>query len=306
MSNRSRAERTRCCIRNILLVGGCWLLAGLLASPTEAAIVNFEDVGAALADNSFFNGGPSANSDPWISGGAEFENRFTDFGGGFTGWEGWAYSNVQDLVTAGFTNQYAVYSQSGTAAGFGSGNSRTYALAFPGSVKDSNASVLTFGARSQVHAVDLANTTYALLALRDGNDGGANFVSQYQDGDFLRLHITGFDGPGATGNATGSVAFDLANYGGAGAEDDFILNDWTTLDLSQLGQVQSLRFSMDSNVIDSFGGIDFLNTPAYVAVDNLSFSVVPEPASPLAISAALAGGAILRRRRRPQLPATRS
>jgi hypothetical protein len=298
MTSQTCTPRTFCCIRKILFAGGFWFLSGLLAAPAEAAIVTFEDVGQALADNSFFNGGPTTNNDPWISGGVEFENMFTDFGGGFTGWEGWAYSNVQDLVTAGFTNQYAVYSPSGTAAGFGSGNSRTYALAFPGSVKDGNASVLSFGALSQVHAVDLANTTYTLLALRDGNDGGANFVSQYQDGDFLRLHITGFDGPGATGNATGSVAFDLANFGGAGAEDDFVLNDWTTLDLSLLGQVQSLRFSLDSNVIDTFGGVDFLNTPAYVAVDNLSFSVVPEPASPLAIAAVLTCGVISRRRGR--------
>jgi hypothetical protein len=257
--------------------------------------VTFEDVGQGLSDDSFFNGGPDDSTEPWYSAGVEFENIFTNFGGGFTGWEGWAYSNVRDIVTAGFENQYAAYSATGNAAGFGSGNSRTYAVGFPGTVRNSNASVLSLPGAASLTSVDVTNTTYALLAFRDGDDGGANFVTQFQDGDFLRLEITGYEQVGANGMETGSLTVDLANYGQAGSEDDRIITDWTTIDLSQLGEARSLSFSLDSNVIDTFGETDFLNTPAYFAIDNLRFEVVPEPSATLAF---LCSWAILSRYRR--------
>lgn len=288
------------------LVAVClaWLMPVCLSGPggsvwwvnsATAAIVTFEDVGDGLPFDGFYNGGPSNNSDGWSSGGVQFENTFTDFGGGFTGWEGWAYSTVRDIVTAGFANQYAAYSASGTDAGFGSGNSRTYALAFPGSQRNNNGSVLSFATTVAVESIDVTNTTYALLGLRDGNDGGAGFVAQFQDGDFFRLSITGFDGAAGSGNPTGSVDVDLANYGGAGADDNQIIDDWVNVDLSGLGQVRSLRFSLDSNVVDTFDGIAFLNTPSYVAIDNLSFSIVPEPSG---LGLATVGWAMFCRRRR--------
>ena len=270
-----------------------WLLA--LASSSHGGLVDFEDVGAGLGASGYFNGGPTDSTVPWASGGAEFENRYTDFGGGFSGWEGWAYSNMFDLTTGGFGNQYSAYSISGSAGAGGAGGSATYALAFPGSIKGTNGSLVSFGASTLVHSVDLTNTTYTLLAFRDGNVGGFGSVVQYQDGDYLRLTITGYDAIGGAGSATGSVDIDLANYGGAGSGDDVYLTDWTTFDLSSLGAVQSLRFSIDSNVVDTFAGIEYLNTPAYVAVDNLAFTAVPEPSQFGLLTLALA--VVLRRRK---------
>ncbi len=271
------------------------LLAADARSPLHAAVVDFEDVGSSLADNSFYNGGPNTNSDGWVSGGAQFHNSFTDFGT-FTAWDGWAYSNIQDNVTAGFSNQYAAYSAAGTGAGYGAGNSRTYALAFPGSLKDNNGSVVNLPQATLMNSVDVTNTTYTLLAIRDGNDGGANFATQFQDGDYLRLIITGFDDVDATGSTTGSVEFDLANYGATGPQDDVLVTDWTTVDLSTLQLSRSLLFSLDSNVTDVFGNDEFLNPPSYLAVDNLA-TAVPEP-SALAFVLLLTGTTCCRRRSR--------
>ncbi|MFK7738291.1 MAG: DUF4465 domain-containing protein [Pirellulaceae bacterium] len=247
------------------------------SSASQAGLVDFEDVGAGLADDSFFNGGPNDSTTPWVSSGVSFDNSFTNFDGGFTAWDGWAYSNVQDNSTAGFGNQYAAFSTTGSAAGFGAGNSRTYAIANTGSAKDANGSVLNFATNASLESIDITNSTYALLALRDGDDGGANFAQQFVDGDFFRLTITGFEGEGATGLETGNIDLDLANYFDSGAADDFILTDWTTVDLSSLGISKSLRFSLDSNVVDVFGSAVFLNTPTHIAVDNLNFVAVPEP-----------------------------
>ncbi len=276
-------------IVSLLFCTGCCLPV----STSMAGVVTFEDVGAALPPVGFYSGGTTPNDDGWSSGGVQFNNSVTE-SFGFLAWEGWAYSNIQDLLTHGFGNQYAVYSEGGVPAGFGAGNSPTYAIAFPGSVRNANQSVLSFAGDAVVNSVDIANTTYAVRAFRDGLDGGFGGAVQFQDGDFLRLDITGYDGINGTGATTGTISIDLANYGGPGLADDFYIRDWTQFDLTSLGLVRSLSFSLDSNVIDTFGGIDFLNPPAYVAMDNLNFSAVPEPSS----AALLIVGLTLAHRRR--------
>ena len=70
-----------------------------LALTARAGSADFEDLG--LATNSF------ADSTPFTSRGVQFNNNFTDFGGGFTGWEGFARSTKTDTTTPGFGNQYS-------------------------------------------------------------------------------------------------------------------------------------------------------------------------------------------------------
>ena len=67
----------------------------------SAGVVDLEDL--PLAPESFYNGADEAGG--FTSGGAFFNNTFTDFGGGFTGWSGWSYSNITDNTTPGFANQ---------------------------------------------------------------------------------------------------------------------------------------------------------------------------------------------------------
>ncbi len=265
---------------------------------TAGIVIDFEDVGVGLPVNGFYNGSDFAGG--FASGPGYFFNDFVDFGGGFTGWQGWAYSNVMDMTTAGFTNQYAAYSASGNAFGFGAGNSKTYAVAFTGSEVGNNGSLMNFSGPRSPTSFEITNTTYTVLAVRDGNDGGFNFVQPFTDGDYLRLTITGYAGLNATGATTGSIDFDLVNYQGPGAIDDVIVDDWTTVDISSLGNYASLLFSLDSSVIDVFGPFQYLNPPAYFAVDN--FQAIPEP-SGLAIAGILGLGWMIRRRRENHIAA---
>lgn len=256
----------------------------LLAASAHAAVADFEDL--TLGSQPFYNGADQAGG--FESRGAQFSNSFdTQFGS----WNGFAYSQVSDSTTPGFGNQYAAI----TGAGFG-GNG-IYGLGFdPGS----------FGSRPQiafpqtgvVQGMYVTNTTWAYLSIRDGNDGfGA--VRQFGDdpnqpgggnqgfADWFKLIVTGLDD---TGQTTGTVEFFLADYRFADSADDYVLDDWTWMDLSALGEVRTLRFAMDSSDVGSFG----INTPTFFAMDNLTF--VPEPS--IAGAAGLATLLCAARRRR--------
>jgi hypothetical protein len=125
--------------------------------------------------------------------------------------------------------------------------------------------------------------------MRDGDPFAKQFGgASGSDPDYLALTIHGLDGDGVE---TGSVVFHLADYRFADDGLDYIVTGWTFVDLSGLGPVAALDFSLESSDA-SFG---FLNTPAYFAIDDLV--VVPEPSTGLLLALGLA---TLRRRRAPR------
>jgi hypothetical protein len=268
------------------------LIALALAVPAAATTIDFEDLGANLpiADpgsgvpESFYNGYSAAavgQPTDFTSQGATFHNDFTNFGGGCC-WQGWAYSQVRDTTTPGFGNQYAA------SPGGGAGGSATYGVAFTGGQVGAQGPVsrITFAQPTIVLGADVTNTTYAALSMRDGDGFAKKFGgASGNDPDYFLLTITGLDSSGAI---TGSVQFALADYRFANHALDYIVTDWRFVDLTALGSVAALEFSLDSS--DQSGG--FLNTPSYFALDNLQF--VPEPHS----AALLAFGLALLARRR--------
>lgn len=246
-----------------------------MSQGASAAVVTFEDL--SLAPNSFYNGGPTTNATGWTSGGATFGNSYDSSFGGF--WNGFSHSNVNDTTTAGFTNQYAAYS------GTGVGGSGIYAVAYSGSQDFIN---LPSGTSAQ--SVYLTNTTYAALTMLNGDMFTGKFGGMTgDDPDFFDVTITGFAGLGATGGSTGSVTFRLADYTFTDNSLDFIRDTWTLVDLTPVGSAVSLGFSWASSDVGPFG----INTPTYVALDNLA--VIPEPSSLLCTMAGL--GFLLRRKR---------
>jgi hypothetical protein len=248
----------------------------LSGSPARALTVGFEDVGASLPSQSAVN-----DSGGFESGGAGFNNLFQDFGGGFTSWAGFAYSNVQDATTPGVFNQYAAW------PGGGAGGSATYAVGFQDFFVPLEPRI-TFASDVAVQSVRIANTTYAALSMKMGDSFAKKFGGVAgDDPDFFRLTIRGLD---AGGQETASLEFYLADYRSADAASDFVLETWALVDLSSLGVVRSLSFGLESSDVGPFG----INTPTYFALDDLV--AVPEPGSLLLLVAGLAGLATARRR----------
>ncbi len=253
----------------------------LAAAPAAGqTVVTFENPTLAqplTGPNTFQNGATLSPPGSFAAGGAAFNNRYSPDFGGF--WSGWSYSNVADATTPGFGNQYAAYAGGGDA-------SANYAVAFQDVVP-----TVTLPAGQRPQSARVTNTTYTALSMRDGDMFAKKFGGvSGTDPDFLLLTVTGRN---AAGQGTGAVDFYLADYRFADNAQDYIVSAWTTIDLSALGaDTASLSFGLTSSDIGQFG----INTPVYVALDNLTLTPVPEPAT---VGLAAVGGlAVVRLRRR--------
>lgn len=290
------------------------LLLASASARADSLTVDFEDL--ALAPDSFNNGMP-ADPTPGVvydgsftSRGARFNNSFTreDFGGFFyDSWGGWSYSNQTDTATAGFENQYSSYAGGGLE-----GPGRNFGVGFTSSQVDPIPARPS--AFIDLPATDFApdamevyvtNTTYAGLSMKFGDQFAKKFGGlSGDDPDTFKLTILGYSGLGATGTALGEVDFYLADFRFGDNSLDYIVDEWTRVDLTSLIGAKSLGFRLDSSDRVQFGGAGsptYINTPSYFALDGLrlsSMAVVPEP-SGFAMTgiglAALVG--VVRRRR---------
>ncbi len=276
------------------------------ATCAGAAVIDFEDLTPTspyAATNytgpggGWYWSGPDPNGteepDPWgrpqpvkvgtfASGGADFGNRHNLNGGS---WSGFAYSSTTDTTTGGHTNQYSAY------AGSGAQDSANYGVAYGyldlGTTLFGNP---PFDPSDPTHLQQLpwfeipdgaviqdayvTNTTYAALSMVTGDSfakkfGGANG----NDPDWFKLNAYGTDAAGIPLSST--VELYLADYRFADNGQDYILGDWTLLDLSPLAGATRLYFNLSSSDAGEWG----MNTPSYFALDNVRFAMVPEPST---------------------------
>jgi hypothetical protein len=241
-------------------------MTGLLVSviPAMALVVDFEEL--TLNENTF---GPVLTgttqyipvSADFDSGGVTFQHIFTDFGGGWSSWEGFVYSTMRDTQTVSHNNQYSA------VTGRGVDDSSVYAVGYISA--DYNTGQLipvhaTLQTPARISGAYFTNTTYTHGVMKDGIVTEYFAVDPFGESDYLKLIITGLDG---YGQQTGTVEF----YLGRGLS---IVDDWVWVNLYDLGTVSQIAFTVEGTDY-SWG---FLNTPSYFAVDNLTY-IIPEPAT---------------------------
>jgi hypothetical protein len=198
---------------------------------------------------------------------------------------GWAISNQRDQSTPGTVSAYSAFVRETGGGGHDSSN-----FAVASSLQPGEATV-GFAQPAHVLGMYVTNVTYAHKAVVEGDDG-AGFVSgPFAVGDWFRLEAIGFD---ASGSETGRVPLYLADYRISPPQ---VLDAWTWWDLTPLGShVARMEFTMNSTDSGMFG----MNTPAYFAVDDLTYEFAPEPSTSLLLSAGLFCLGMARRRRAAQ------
>jgi len=102
-------------------------------------------------------------------------------------------------------------------------------------------------------------TCYTMHAITDGND----FCRPFDDGDWLRLTAHGVHADGT--EVTTDIL--LADYTG---DTPMIADSWTRMELSGLGTITELYFTLSSSDTGRWG----MNTPSYFALDRLTFTAV--------------------------------
>lgn len=186
-------------------------------------------------------------------------------GGGFWG------SNYHDMTTPGIDNHSSVYFTDAKTGKGGCGGSEYFAVCFESASSGMSLShaQISFARQDREAVFDhlwVNNTTFAVLDM-EGADGALNQTFSYERRSWCSLVITGIR---ADGSESGRVVFYLADFRTDSAPG--IVKEWTKIDLSPLGKIHRLRFSMDSSDKDDFlvEGNPALNNPAYFCIDNVT------------------------------------
>ena len=235
-----------------------------ISAASFAQLADFENLG--LATNQYLNG--SDGSGGFDSGNFFFPNNYNSQWGS---WSGWAVSTMTDTQTPGFENQYSAIT------GSGADGSATYAVSF---VAGHSSIDMTSGQTSPL-SVQVTNSTYAYLSMLNGDAFAKKFGgADGNDPDWFLLTIKAYKNGQPLPD---SIDFYLADYRFDDNSQDYIVDQWTTIDLSTFGEADSLSFSLSSSDVGDFG----MNTPAYFCLDNLNALIVParEPSLPQSTAA---------------------
>ena len=216
-----------------------------LSVSSVAQVANFDAL--ALDSASYWNG--SDLSGAYVEEGFNFSNYYDT---AWYSWSGFAVSNVMDNTTEGWANQY------GVSAGMANSGD--------------NFAVATFGASisSEARVVDgfyITNSTYAALSMLNGDDFAKKFGGETGDeSDWFKLSVIGK----LDSVITDTVDFYLADFRFEDNTEDYIVTDWTWLDLNTLGNVTEISFAWSSSDTGVWG----MNTPVYFCMDDLTVNTV--------------------------------
>jgi hypothetical protein len=204
-----------------------------------------------LPEKSYLNG--SDYSGGFASGNAFFVNFFDTVAGDF--WTGFSISNMKDTIDVGYTNMYSVVN----ATGYNGSNN--YAVAY-----QSAKVVLTGNAKGkQVLGFFVNNGTYPYNDMKNGSAFSKKFGgSSGNDSDYFKINIQAWKANGIPADTV--LTFYLADYRDADSTKDYIVKDWTWVDLKALNDIDSLYMTFESSDTGQFG----INTPTYFYMDNFT------------------------------------
>jgi len=171
-------------------------------------------------------------------------------------WGGFTASNRTNLNQTGLDAQYTA------VTGCGYDGSTQYAVAYTMGVQTD-----VYATDGQLHTVTGCYVTNNLWTYQDILQGGYG-EQPYggptgNDPDWFKVTATGKN---ASGQTVGTLDLYLADFRFVNNEEDYVLNTWEWFDLSPLGNVATISFSLSSSRGSGYNMI----TPAYFCMDNFN------------------------------------
>ncbi len=225
----------------------------------EAATATSEEL--SLSPESYWMGNPEEENSIFYSGSFSFNNYYNE---SYMTWMGFAYSNE---TSTDFDPDYYLEHQFRSAAGSGAMNSENYSIAYAyGFVPEINLTNTSNG--ELLKGTFITNTAYLLSSLKNGD----SFIGgPFEQGDWYKVTFSGRD---KDGNLTSTLDVYLADYRSENPDDHYILDYWKWVDLSSLGEVQKIYFTVSGSRNNEIG----LTIPAYFCIDN--FNDIEQDAAP--------------------------
>jgi uncharacterized protein DUF4465 len=201
---------------------------------------DFEDI--ELEEGTYWNG--SDGTGQFVYGNKIFQNTFY---ADWNTWSGFAYSNIINYLYYNESAKYASYPSGGAD------ESENYIVAH-----QFEKIIIDFEKPEEPRWAQITNTTYTALAIKYGYGYAKQFGGRDgSDPDWFKLTITGI---GVVDEITGTVDFFLADFRSEDDTQDYVVDKWEFVDLTDLGIVKRLEFKLASS--DA-------GTPLYFCMDNL-------------------------------------
>ena len=179
----------------------------------------------------------------FTSGGYTFINNYVDWGG-YGSWDGFAYSSMTSTVYTSLADQY------NCCVGAGVNESATFGVAYYSAYMGTEPTVISADAEQfQATGCYVTNSAYAYTSMLEGDA----YSKKFDETDWFLLTATGY----LAEEPTGTCEIYLA-------KDGEIMSDWNYFDLSSLGIVDEIHFTLSSSDTGDWG----MNTPAYFCIDN--------------------------------------
>jgi hypothetical protein len=229
-----------------------YFLAIILATGAIQAQADFEQISLSQyfdgSDLSGTDDGSGIYSSIYTENNISFNTTWNNSLGSYSYWSnGWAFSNLIDSLLITQQQTYHRYSKlNNTETNFAIGQSGSEIIVN---------GVATFS------SIQISNTSYAAYSMKNGDSFAKKFTSE----DWFELTIEGFNGTSSKGEVKVMLA-DSSNL------TPTILEAWQTVDLTSLGDVTKLTFTLNSSDVGTYG----MNTPSFFAVDNIMFDITTD------------------------------
>ncbi len=224
------------------------------SSEAMAQSIDFENI--AIGQDTFLDGQDGTSL--FVSSDFEFPIMYDTASNYWA--SGFAMSTMRDTSDGSFMNLHSAYTSS-------LNDDNVHATANLGAGAISFNTPIVFDQNLIWNSLEVTNTTYAYKSMRNGDVFAKKFGGPLgDDPDYFFVRIYGI-----SNLELDSVDFYLADFRFEDNAQDYIIDDWTEVDLSSLPQnATELSFKLFSSDTGAFG----VNTPLFFSLDNIQYSLV--------------------------------